>query len=156
MICRGSSSTDNVCLVCMEVHRMTFRKPLLRPVFFVAIASVALFIVFAVLFMAIHPQQASAAGISATSGTSRIVKITTNSQGTFAFSPLTLKITLGTTVTWKNTTVAPHTVTSNNGVTFGSGTISPGGIFKFKFTKRGTFAYHCNIHPFMTATIIVS
>jgi plastocyanin len=135
---------------------MTFKKPLLRPLFFVATMSLALFIIFAVLFMAIHPLQANAAGISTASGTSRVVKITTNSQGTFAFSPLTLKITLSTTVTWKNTTSAPHTVTSNDGVTFGSGTIAPGGTFKFKFTKRGTFAYHCNIHPFMTATIIVS
>jgi plastocyanin len=133
---------------------MTFRKPLLRPVFFVATTTIALLIVFAVLFMAIHPQQANAAGVSTTTVTRRVVKITTNSQGTFAFSPQTLKVAVGTTVVWKNTTTAPHTVTSDNG-TFGSGTIAPGGTFKFKFTKSGTFTYHCNIHPFMTATIIV-
>ena len=132
---------------------MTFKKPLLRPVFFVATTSIALLIVFAVLFMAIHPQRANAAGISTAHGTSRVVKIAT-SRGTFAFSPQTLKITVGTTVVWKNTTSAPHTVTSDNG-TFGSGTIAPGGTFKFKFTKSGTFTYHCSIHPFMTATIIV-
>ncbi|HEY6542174.1 MAG TPA: plastocyanin/azurin family copper-binding protein [Ktedonobacteraceae bacterium] len=136
---------------------MTFRKPLLRPVFFVATASLALLIVFAVLFMTIHPQQANAAGISNASGTNRVVKITTNSQGTFAFSPLTLKITLGTTVTWKNLTQVSHTVTSNDGKTFNSGILAPGAAFHFKFTKRGTFAYHCSIHPFMmTATVIVS
>ncbi len=133
---------------------MTFRKAHLRPVFFVATASIALLIVFAVLFMAIHPQQANAAGISTARGITKVVKITANSQSTFAFSPQTLKIKVGTTVVWKNTTSAPHTVTSDNG-TFGSGTIAPGGTFKFKFTQSGTFTYHCNIHPFMTATIIV-
>ncbi|HKV57970.1 MAG TPA: cupredoxin family copper-binding protein [Ktedonobacteraceae bacterium] len=84
--------------------------------------------------------------------TSMNVTIVTNS--TFAFSPQTLPIAVGTTVVWKNNTSAPHTVTSDNGA-FGSGTISPGGTFSFKFTQAGTFAYHCSIHPFMTATIIV-
>lgn len=134
---------------------MTFRKLHLSAVFFIATASVTLLIVFAVLFLAIHPQQANAAGISTARGTTRVVKIVTNSQGTFAFSPQTLKIAVGTTVVWKNTTSAPHTVTSDNG-TFGSSTIAPGDTFKFKFTKSGTFTYHCNIHPFMTATIIVA
>ena len=139
--------------VCMEEPRMTFRKPHPKPVFFIATTSLALLIMFAVLFLAIHPQQANAAGVSTARGTTRVVKIV-NSQGTFAFSPQTLKITVGTTVVWKNTTSAPHTVTSDNG-SFGSGTIAPGKTFKFKFTKSGTFTYHCNIHPFMTATIIV-
>ena len=82
------------------------------------------------------------------------VNVAIITSGTFAFSPQTLNITVGTTVVWKNNTGAPHTVTSDNGA-FGSGTISPGSTFSFKFTQAGTFAYHCNIHPFMTATIIV-
>ncbi len=80
--------------------------------------------------------------------------VTIVDNGGFAFSPRTLNISVGTTVIWKNNTTAPHTVTSDTGV-FGSGTISPGGTFSFKFTQAGTFAYHCNIHPFMTATIVV-
>ena len=135
---------------------MMFRNSRLKTPLFFMTASLALLIVFAVLVAIVHPLQANAAGISTSAGTSRTVKITTNSQGTFAFSPLTLKIKVGTTVTWKNTTTAPHTVTSNDGKTFNSGIIAPGGTFHFTFTKRGTFAYHCQIHPFMTATIIVS
>ncbi len=84
------------------------------------------------------------------------VMIITNSSGSFAFSPSTLNIPVGTTVTWKNTTQASHTTTSDDGKTFDSGVIAPGGTFKFKFTMRGTFPYYCNIHPFMMATIIVS
>src|SRR5579875_1460988 len=76
-------------------------------------------------------------------------------NGTFTFSPTTLKISVGTTVTWKNLTMVSHTSTSDSGV-WDSGIISPGGKFSFKFTMKGTFTYHCNIHPFMKATIIVS
>lgn len=82
------------------------------------------------------------------------VNVSIISNGSFAFSPQTLNITVGTIVIWKNNTTAPHTVNSDNG-TFDSGTISPGATFSFKFTQAGTFAYHCNIHPFMTATVIV-
>jgi plastocyanin len=82
-----------------------------------------------------------------------VVTITTDSNGVFTFSPQALNITPGTTVIWNNTTSAPHTVT---GSSFGSGTISPGGSFRFKFTQKGTFAYHCMFHPYMTASIKVS
>lgn len=75
-------------------------------------------------------------------------------NGGFAFSPQALNINVGTTIKWTNDTTAPHTVTSDNGA-FDSGTIAPGGTFSFKFTQAGTFAYHCNIHPYMTATITV-
>ncbi len=82
-----------------------------------------------------------------------VVTITTQSNGTFAFSPQALNITARTTVIWNNATSAPHTVT---GSSFGSGTISPGGSFSFKFTQAGTFAYHCMFHPYMTASVKVS
>ena len=89
----------------------------------------------------------------------KTVIIITDSRGSFAFSPATLTIKTGTTVTWKNTTAAPHTVTSDDGKTFNSGTSNPiaaqSGTFSFTFTTAGTFAYHCEIHPFMKATIIV-
>ena len=84
--------------------------------------------------------------------------IITDSSGSFAFSPATLTIKVGTMVTWKNSTAASHTVTSDDGKSFDSGTsnpIAPGGTFSFTFTTAGTFPYHCAIHPFMKATIIV-
>jgi len=81
------------------------------------------------------------------------------SGGTFAFSPATLTIKAGTTVIWKNTTAASHTVTSDDGKSFDSGMTNPiaaqSGTFSHTFTTAGTFAYHCAIHPFMKATIIV-
>jgi amicyanin len=89
----------------------------------------------------------------------KTVTITTDSSGSFAFSPATLTIKAGTTVTWINNTAVGHTVTSDDGKSFDSGTSNPiaaqGGTFSFTFTTPGTFAYHCEIHPFMKATIIV-
>ena len=92
-------------------------------------------------------------------GNAQTVMIITDSSGSFAFSPAKLTIKAGTTVTWKNTTAVGHTVTSDDGKSFDSGTANPiaaqSGTFSFTFTKAGTFAYHCEIHPFMKATIIV-
>lgn len=86
-------------------------------------------------------------------GLSQVVLIVNNSNGSFGFSPATLTILPGTIVTWKNMSSAPHTVTSDDGQTFDSGTIAPGGTFAFKFTVAGSYPYHCNIHPYMRATV---
>jgi plastocyanin len=94
---------------------------------------------------------------TAPTGATQTVTITTDSNG-FTFSPKTLAISVGATVIWKNTTQTPHTVTSNDGTSFNTGDttpVAPGTTFSFKFTKAGTFAYHCDFHPSMMATIIV-
>jgi plastocyanin len=56
-------------------------------------------------------------------------------------------------VIWKNSSSVPHTITSDDGTTFDSGSIPPGGTFRFRFTMSGTFPYHCNYHPYMRATV---
>ncbi|MGH2478580.1 MAG: cupredoxin domain-containing protein [Ktedonobacteraceae bacterium] len=77
----------------------------------------------------------------------------------FAFSPATITVKVGTTITWTNNTGAPHTVTSDDGTSFDSGINNPiaasGGTYSFTFTKAGTYTYHCQIHPFMKATVVV-
>ena len=97
-------------------------------------------------------------GTSPTSNGSAVT-MTTDSSGSFAFSPMTLTIKVGTKVTWTNMTQAPHTVTSDDGTSFDSGISNPiaasGGTYSFTFTKAGTFPYHCQIHTSMKATIIV-
>ena len=72
----------------------------------------------------------------------------------FAFQPSSVEIATGGTVTWTNMGQAPHTVTADDG-SFDSGTLSPGATFSQTFATAGTFTYHCNIHPQMTATVIV-
>ena len=88
-------------------------------------------------------------------GLTQVVQITNGSDGSFGFSPRTLVIKTGTTVVWKNVSAAPHTVTSDDGQMFDSGNVMTGGTFQFKFTATGTFPYHCNIHPYMRAEIVV-
>ncbi len=73
----------------------------------------------------------------------------------FGFSPATLTIKAGASVTWTNTTTStPHTVTSNTGVF--DHPMSPGDTFSFTFSQPGTYKYHCMIHPTMTAQIVVT
>ncbi|TMD62946.1 MAG: hypothetical protein E6I91_14400 [Chloroflexi bacterium] len=75
----------------------------------------------------------------------------------YSFQPATLSIKMGTQVEWQNVSDAPHTVTSDTAGVFGStSNISKNQTFKFTFTKAGTFPYHCNIHPYMKATITVT
>ena len=73
----------------------------------------------------------------------------------FAFNSPSLTIAAGDTVTWTNMGHAPHTSTADNGA-WDSGTLQPGASFSHTFTTAGTFSYHCNIHPFMKATITVT
>jgi plastocyanin len=76
--------------------------------------------------------------------------------GDFFFDSPSLEIAPGTTVTFVNVGVAPHTATGDNGE-FDTGTIQPGGSATITFTNAGTFAYHCAIHPArMTGTIVVT
>ena len=78
-------------------------------------------------------------------------------NGKYSFQPATLSIKMGTQVEWLNTSDAPHTVTSDAAGDFNStSNITQNQTFKFTFTKAGTFPYHCNIHPYMKATITVT
>ncbi len=61
---------------------------------------------------------------------------------------------MGTEVTWTDNDPAPHTVSSRDD-RFDSGDLAPGETFSYLFDVKGTFAYYCMIHPYMTATIVV-
>ncbi len=73
----------------------------------------------------------------------------------FAFSPATITVAIGTTVTWTNKDTTAHTVTLDDGSAT-SDDIAPGSTYQHAFTTAGTFTYHCKIHPTMTATVTVS
>jgi plastocyanin len=72
----------------------------------------------------------------------------------FAFRPRNLTIDQGTVVRWVNRGDRPHTTTSNTGLW--NHTLAPGETFHRRFRRMGTFAYHCSIHPQMTARVIVT
>ena len=72
----------------------------------------------------------------------------------FSFHPEKLLVSVGTTVTWTNKDPATHTASADDGL-FDTKSMQPGTSHTFTFERAGTFAYHCNIHPTMTAAIIV-
>lgn len=75
----------------------------------------------------------------------------------FAFAPAALMVKVGTTVTWTNQDSDAHTVTSqDNGGPLASSPLNTGQTYSYTFTKPGTYAYLCTIHPFMTATVTVT
>lgn len=71
-----------------------------------------------------------------------------------AFTPATITVTAGATVTWMNNDNMTHTVTGDDN-SFDSGGIGTGSSFTKTFLTVGTFPYHCSIHPSMTGTVMV-
>jgi len=71
-----------------------------------------------------------------------------------AFSPASVTVAVGGTVTWTNKDSMPHNVTANSGA-FKSATLAPGAVFSFTFTTPGTYAYNCTFHGGMNGTVIV-
>ena len=72
----------------------------------------------------------------------------------FQFTPATITIHVGDTVTWTNHGPSAHTATANNG-SFNTGVLQKGHSASHTFTTAGTFAYICQIHPFMHGTVVV-
>lgn len=72
----------------------------------------------------------------------------------FAFEPSTLTIAAGDAVRFVNQDGAPHTATARNG-SFDTGRLGRGEQAALRFSGAGTFDYFCEIHPRMTATLIV-
>jgi len=72
----------------------------------------------------------------------------------FEFSPQTLNIKVGDTVTWTNQDSIRHDIKSNDG-DFYSIPLNQGESYSFTFNQPGTFDYRCGLHPTMEGTIIV-
>jgi len=107
--------------------------------------TLALIALFAVGLLAVGHSRAAQPTASASAGKS--VSIVN-----FAFKPGTLKVKRGARVTFANTANTTHTASSGS---FDTKRIAPGTAKAVQFNKRGTFAYHCKIHPFMKGKIVV-
>lgn len=77
------------------------------------------------------------------------------------FSPYTVFVRVGGTVTWTNMDVAAHTVTSGvlanggpDGI-FDSGLFVPGAEFSYVFEEAGEYPYFCLVHPWMVGLVVV-
>jgi plastocyanin len=71
------------------------------------------------------------------------------------FSPASVTIRTGGTVTWTWRSSNLHTVTSNTGA-FDSGTPQSSGTFSHTFATAGSYPYHCEVHGLsMSGTVTV-
>lgn len=91
---------------------------------------------------------AAAPALSATASKTASVQIVD-----FAFHPGTLRIAKGATVVFSNTASRAHTATDPG--TFDTGRIKGGHSASVRFNEKGTFSFHCKIHPFMHGKIVV-
>lgn len=110
----------------------------------------AVAVVFGLMLAGIHGAgTAAGAGASAaTAGKAASVDI-----DDFAFHPPALTIAKGSSVAFSNSSKVSHTAT--RGGTFDTGVIRPGRSVSIRFRQKGTFAYHCEIHPQMHGKIVV-
>jgi len=72
----------------------------------------------------------------------------------FTFGPDTLTVPANSTVTWVNKDDVPHVIASNDGL-FKSKALDTDDKYSYTFTKAGTYAYYCSIHPKMVGKIVV-
>lgn len=71
-----------------------------------------------------------------------------------AFSqPLTAKV--GDVVTWTNNDAVPHSVVMDDG-SCQTDQLSQNATASLAFSAAGDYAFHCGVHPSMTATITVT
>lgn len=73
----------------------------------------------------------------------------------FTFTPASLTVEVGTTVTWTNADDIPHAVAASD-KSFRSRALDTDEHFSFTFRQPGAYAYFCSLHPHMTGQIIVA
>lgn len=72
----------------------------------------------------------------------------------FAYSPTEIRVAPGTTVEWDNHDTAHHNVAADDG-SWESPLLARGESWSRTFDEPGTYDYHCDPHPQMTARVIV-
>ena len=70
----------------------------------------------------------------------------------FSYSPRTVTVNVGDTVTWTNSDAQAHTATGSG---WNTGDLGNGDSASITFRSAGTFDYMCGIHPAMSGTVIV-
>ncbi|MFD9686623.1 cupredoxin domain-containing protein [Kitasatospora sp. NPDC059146] len=101
---------------------------------------------------ATSPAQSSGAATTPAQGSTGALQVIIKN---FAFSPATLTVKAGQTVTVMNQDSTAHTLTASD-KSFDTGTIQPGASATFTAPQQtGDHPYICTIHPFMHGTLTV-
>ncbi|HEX5973296.1 MAG TPA: hypothetical protein VFY85_15280 [Gemmatimonadaceae bacterium] len=74
----------------------------------------------------------------------------------FTYAPAQLHVRAGDRVAWVNceSDGTPHTATADD-ASFDSGLLNPNEVYIRAFPSAGTVPYHCGLHPFMKAAVVV-
>lgn len=72
----------------------------------------------------------------------------------YKYSPANVSVPRGAKVTWTNNDKVDHTATEKSSA-WDTGVLQEGEATTIDFSRPGTYAYYCTIHPYMTATITV-
>jgi plastocyanin len=72
------------------------------------------------------------------------------------YQPNPASVLGGAKITWTNKDSAPHTATAAADNSFDTGIIQPGSSGSDIIKGRATIPYHCTIHPWMTASLMVA
>jgi plastocyanin len=110
-----------------------------------------LYLAAGILAAALCAASNGAAAANGAPGTEATIQV---SAKNFMFTPASITVKAGTTVTWVNLDEEPHTVFSDAGL-FRSSALDTQERFSFKFEKAGTYHYLCTIHPRMLGTVVV-
>jgi plastocyanin len=73
----------------------------------------------------------------------------------FFFTPGTITVKAGTTVTWTNKDDIPHGIGSANNAFPKSKALDTDDSYSFTFATPGTYQYFCYLHPKMVGSIVV-
>ncbi len=65
-----------------------------------------------------------------------------------------INVKVGETVTWVNEDAVSHTATADDG-SFNTQLLAQGEKASVTFTKKGSYPYHCTVHPNMRGTVVV-
>jgi plastocyanin len=72
-----------------------------------------------------------------------------------AFSPNSLTIATGSSITFANNTDSQHSIVSDDSTTILTGTIQPHTSLYFSKDTVGTIRYHCGAHPLVKGVIYI-
>jgi len=92
-------------------------------------------------------------GAASADDSARASRTSTVTIPAFKFQPATVTVARGSKIRFSNTSGNTHTATRSG--SFNTGRIKPGTAATVQFNRRGTFAYHCSIHPFMKGKVVV-
>jgi plastocyanin len=73
----------------------------------------------------------------------------------FTFTPQTLTVKAGTTVTWTNKDDIPHGIAWTNNAFAKSLALDTDDKYTVTFSEPGTYQYFCYLHPHMVGTLVV-